>query len=300
MRIDEATSSAVKFAQAALDGAGLDDTATLVPAAATGFGAGAGTSSGFTLAELRHDGTDGAFLLAARYAPATLTPAQSQVDGYRVGAPSEPAVQFDEDFVYDSAQATRGDYLSAIEWRAKLAGAQTLRPDLADATRAYAHYWSNSGETLRVDYARAYRSDSGVRSNVDTEVARTAAAVDAMAAGQGTGTFSVTGPARPAGAYPSTENWQKAIGGYQQWSSADVTVNGNQVSMRVTVHMMDRYNFNRGQADIASGAPDNANGRFTELGWARPFDTRGDITRTVTWTLGSPPTAAEVASQLSR
>lgn len=306
MRISDIGSSIASTANALTEAArnlGTDllnsALATATGPAATNLGA-TTTPPGQTLGALRDDGTSAGVLLAARPAASVLTPAQSQVDGYQVGAPREPSVQFDEDFVYDSARATPGDYLSAAEWRAKLAGAEMLRPDLADATAAYAHYWGNTGDTLQVAYGRAFQTDSGVRSNVNTEVSRTAAAVDAMAADQGSGTFSVSGQAHTAGTYPTTENWQKAIGGYQQWSSANVTVNGDQVSMRVTVHMMDRYNFNRGQADIASGAPDNANGRFTELGWAQPFDTRGQITKTVTWTLGQPPSAADVATQLGR
>lgn len=306
MRIGDSGSSIVSSFSALTDAAlGLVNNAEDLAVAAgaggpTGAGASVTTAQGQTLGALRADGTAGAFLQASRNVPAALTPAQAQVDGYQTGPAREPSVQFDEDFVYDSASATPRDYLAAAEWQAKLSGAQLLRPDLGDATRAYAHYWGNTGDTLQVNYARAFQTDSGVRSNVNAEVARTAAAVDTMAAGQGSGTFSVTGGAHTAGTYPATENWQKAIGGYQQWSSADVTVQGNQVSMRVTVHMMDRYNFNRGQADIASGAPDNANGRFTELGWARPFDTRGEITRTVTWTVGNPPSADQVAAQLTR
>lgn len=30
--------------------------------------------------------------------------------------------------------------------------------------------------------------------------------------------------------------------------------------------------------------------RFTEVGWAKPFDTHGSMTRTITWELGNPPT----------
>jgi len=138
-----------------------------------------------------------------------------------------------------------------------------------------------------------------VRNNVDGEIARTAAAVDRMAAGGAT-SFSVTGPAHASSQYPTTENWQKTLGAYQQWSSADVSVKGNQVTMTIKVHAEDHYNFNRGQSDIASGAPDNATGRFTELGWAKPFDTHGEITRTITWTLGQPPSAATVAQQAGR
>ena len=65
--------------------------------------------------------------------------------------------------------------------------------------------------------------------------------------------------------------------------------NGDAVTMTVTVHAEDRYNFNSGSADIATGLPDNANGRFEEIGWAKPFDTSGELTRTVTWKLGEAP-----------
>jgi hypothetical protein len=40
--------------------------------------------------------------------------------------------------------------------------------------------------------------------------------------------------------------------------------------------------------DIATGAPDNENGRFSTLGWAKEFRTYGELERTVTWTIGDP------------
>ena len=252
---------------------------------------------GQTLGQLARDGTAAAFL--RQPSPPTQQPALPPVDGYKTGQPQPPTFHWDEDFAYNSASASAGDYLSAAEWKAKLAGAEVLRPDLSDATAAYAHYWDNNGAPLQVNYTKAYRDDSAVRNNVDGEIARTAAAVDRMAAGGAT-SFSVTGPAHASSQYPTTENWQKTLGAYQQWSSADVSVKGNQVTMTIKVHAEDHYNFNRGQSDIASGAPDNANGRFTELGWAKPFDTHGEITRTITWTLGQPPSAATVAQQAGR
>jgi hypothetical protein len=101
--------------------------------------------------------------------------------------------------------------------------------------------------------------------------------------------FSFTRDAASAGPYP--ENWQKTLGAHQVWSSGHVTIDGDRATMTVTVHAEDRYNFNRGDADIASGAPDNENGRFAELGWAKSFDVSGGVTRTVSWDLGSaaPP-----------
>lgn len=47
------------------------------------------------------------------------------------------------------------------------------------------------------------------------------------------------------------------------------------------------YNFNRGQADIASGVSDNVNGIFAELGWAKSFITYGETTLTISWTEGN-------------
>lgn len=58
--------------------------------------------------------------------------------------------------------------------------------------------------------------------------------------------------------------------------------------MVVTFYMEDMYNFNPGQADIASGTPDAVNGRFAELGWAKEFKTYGSLTQTITWQVFTP------------
>lgn len=204
---------------------------------------------------------------------------------FAIGPPTKPDIEWDEDFEYGSEQPSVRDYVSRAEWEAKLAAARLIRPDLDDATQMYAHYWGNSGEPLKFDYEEAYREDPAVRANVEDQISRAQRGAEGLLRAGNT-SFSMTGDASPTQAYPVTENWQKSIGAYQQWSSADVQVDGNTVTMTITVHAEDRYNFNRGQADIATGAGDNENGRFTELGWARPFDSYGEITRTVTWELG--------------
>ncbi|HEY8532958.1 MAG TPA: hypothetical protein VIL44_03660 [Micromonospora sp.] len=63
-------------------------------------------------------------------------------------------------------------------------------------------------------------------------------------------------------------------------------MNGDKVTMKIKIHAEDMYNFNKGAADIATGAPDDENGRFSTLGWAKGFRTHGVVERTVTWTLG--------------
>ncbi|WP_265521582.1 WXG100 family type VII secretion target [Oerskovia flava] len=204
---------------------------------------------------------------------------------YVVGDPTRPDLEWDEDFEYASDDnPTWDDRMSWAEWNAK-GEATRVHPGLQDAGAIYRHYLDNSGEDYAFDYASAYESDASVTANVDAEVANAQLGAEELIA-QGHTNFSMTGDASAAPHYPETENWQKTIGGYQQWSSADVTVDGDQASMVVTVHAEDRYNFNAGQADIASGAPDDVNGRFTELGWAQPFNSSGSVQFTVTWTIG--------------
>ncbi|MFG2563640.1 hypothetical protein [Streptomyces sp. NPDC048496] len=89
-----------------------------------------------------------------------------------------------------------------------------------------------------------------------------------------------------AGLYTKTENWDKTLGDHKIWGSAEVTSQGDKFTMTITVHAMDRYDFNKDMTDKASGASDNENGRFTTLGWAKPFMVSGSLTRVVTWNRG--------------
>lgn len=202
-----------------------------------------------------------------------------------VGPPTRPDIEWDDDFEYDSASPGLTDHLARAKWLAMLRGGQLLKPELDDATQMYRHYWSNTGDDIRFDYEEAYLEDDGVRAAIDAEIERARRGAEQLVLG-GNREFSMTGDARATDHYPTSENWQKTIGGHQTWSSADVRVDGDRVTMEITVHGEDYYNFNRGQSDIASGASDDENGRFTEVGWARPFHSSGEVTRTVTWTLG--------------
>ncbi len=49
--------------------------------------------------------------------------------------------------------------------------------------------------------------------------------------------------------------------------------------------MEDMYNCNKGMSDIASGTPDEMNGRFSEIGWAKEYLTYGSFTTEVTWSI---------------
>lgn len=221
------------------------------------------------------------------------------IDGFTMGPPTEPPLTFTDSFPYDpDARATPADHAAWLKWGAQAAGAHLIRPDLDDALRVYDHYRDNTGTPMTVDYEEAYREDAAIAAAVDAELARARTAAQDLAAQTGQSSFSMSGAASLASAlsgYPSTENWQKALGDHQLWSSADVTIAGGTATMVITVHAHDRYDFNAGMSDIATGTPDDENGRFAVLGWAKPFDTRGELTRTITWPVGDsiPITAGE-------
>ena len=59
--------------------------------------------------------------------------------------------------------------------------------------------------------------------------------------------------------------------------------------MVVTVHAEDRYNFNNGAADIATGIPDSANGELEAAGLAYGYMNYSTLQRTVRWTNTSAP-----------
>jgi hypothetical protein len=215
----------------------------------------------------------------------------SKHNGFGLGAPQKPEITWDEDFKYGSASANWRDYLAWGKWQAELAGARMLT-NMDDATQMYAHYLDNTGDPIRFDYEEAYLEDENIRSTVDTEIARAQQAAQQFIE-SGQQDFQITGEARATtqSEYPETENWQKAIGGHQVWTSADVKVEGDIATMTVTVHAEDHYNFNRDQEDIATGTSDNENGRFTEIGWAKPFDSHGEVVRTITWNVNDPPSS---------
>ncbi len=219
------------------------------------------------------------------------------LDGrYRIGDPKRPGLEHDDTFIYNSKDGNFRDWLNKQKWQAKLLGGEHIKTDLDDATALYRHYWDNNGEKIEFDYDEAYKEDPTVRSGVDTEISKMAAAADYFAR-NGNKSFALTG--KPTTGGTSTENWEKTIGGYQQWSHANARVEGNRVVMDVTVEAEDYYNFDKGKNDIATGAPDEDNGRFTEIGWAKPFESHGSITRTVSWEIGHPTTGAVTAESSS-
>lgn len=157
---------------------------------------------------------------------------------FRKGAPVAPTIVWDK-VPHGTESATLGDYAAAAKWKAQLLGGRILRADLDDGTAAYRHYWSNNGSAFTFDYGEAYRESDAIKAGVDREVALASQAADSSIAGGSSSSFQFYGSAQPQGNPMDSENWQKAIGGHQTWSSSSVAVAGGVATMEVTVHAED-------------------------------------------------------------
>lgn len=218
---------------------------------------------------------------------------------YQLGEAPPPELEFDNDFPYDpDAHPTPSDYAELAKWKATLTGAEILRPDLDDATGTYAHYLDGTGTPFQVDYEEAYQEDPNIQTAVDAEILAAQQAAEELYLSSGRTSFAMSGDPSSVtelGDYPSTENWQKALGDHQIYSTSNIVVDGNKATMTITVKAEDMYNFNAGASDIVTGTPDEENGRFSTLGWAQAFPTSGELQRTVTWTIGGDPTVSTLA-----
>lgn len=88
---------------------------------------------------------------------------------------------------------------------------------------------------------------------------------------------------------------QKVIGAHHIWGNADISVDQNgKYTMKITINEIDKYNFNKGMSDIVTGSPDNENGCFAVLGWAKSFMTYGKLVRVVTWNAGEIGSATNI------
>lgn len=200
---------------------------------------------------------------------------------FHEGDPKRPRWEaykdYDNYYPYDpNEKPTVKDYVAWQAW--SLAPLYQLFKDVPDGMKAYEHYRSGSGEDLEVDYARAYKEDENIRVQVDSVVSDTNQAVMQMIKAGKQPPFSITSELTPMTVNPSTENWQKTIGRHMVWVSSDVIQGPDgSVVIKTTVHELDRYNFNKGDSDIATGFKDADNGRFETLGWAKSFNTYGEV-----------------------
>ncbi|HFE48193.1 MAG TPA: hypothetical protein ENJ21_02645 [Chromatiaceae bacterium] len=234
---------------------------------------------------------------------------------YRLGSPERPNIRHDNGFLDKFAKRapTVSDNLQYAWWVGKLETAEGVQKvpflphnDISDGLAAYRHFLEGSGKDRWFSYERYVDNDpSGAITLKNAVTDATHGAIQLFVNRLGRKVpnhFEMTGSALAANGgstlfpYPQTENWQKAIGAHNFWISADIDVEGSskrpEFVMRMTLHVEDRYNFNPGAHDIATGIPDAANGIFEITGLAKQYLNYSTLERTVSWT-GLNPSAYE-------
>lgn len=224
---------------------------------------------------------------------------------FHIGKPKQPEwkvnKQYDNDFAYDSkAKAKLEDYYNWLKWKVINEGAQhgerITKVNIPDGIATYEHYRSNNGTDFTINYERAYNEDSNIKAGVDSYLKDTQVLIEGMIKEGAGNSFQITSELLNITGkyYPETENWQKAIGGHKIWISADVEVTEKgHIIMDAKVHEIDRYNFDKGKKDIKSGKSDEENGRFEQLGWAKSFNTIGEVNIKVQWDKGNISNSSE-------
>jgi hypothetical protein len=223
---------------------------------------------------------------------------------YKLGPAVRPHIIHDLVFSkFPKRSPTLADYWSLLKWRSMLEGAETIRPDLTDGLAAYRHYLDGEGEPRQFSYERYVNNDNSGRITLRNAILEAQdAAMKLWSSNKNPSKFNFTGPPIPCGndptlinvpknfPYPATENWQKAIGAHKIWLSGSVTVKTPpdtklppEFSMDLVIHAEDQYNFNPGDADIATGIPDNENGLFVVVGFADGYYQSSTLRRSFNW-----------------
>ena len=181
--------------------------------------------------------------------------------------------------------------------------AGVLRTDLVDAVAAYQYYLDGQGKPREFSDDRYVMNDNCGRVTLRNAILEAQYFAIELYKSHRRTQFNFTGPAIPCGSfssqfaqlsmmypYPATENWQKAIGAHYIWLSASVRVAidprtsaAPEFSMDFVIHAEDQYNFNPGAKDIATGLPDDANGRFVVVGLAHGYRNNATLKRSFNW-----------------
>ncbi len=194
------------------------------------------------------------------------------------------------------------DYIAYMKWDAKVSAAEILRLDLVDATRAYRNFLSGRGMQLGFDYEKFVKDDKAGKTVVESAIEDTIAAALEISDKTGKTGFLIQSNEIKVGdhfnpnsryPYPGTENWQKAIGGHSIWLEADIKValsgGSRHFDILLILRAEDRYNFNPGNADIATGIADEENGRLEVTGLGKEFDSFSTLKRKIVFEAGMEP-----------
>jgi len=188
-------------------------------------------------------------------------------------------------------EPTAAEKRSELWWNTKAFGATLIRWDLGNALPAYKHFQGATGEDFTFDLDDYFDDDPSATTLYNSAVGIAKNSAEKLASIDGSINMTSKGYAVQYGdrrfPYPQTEDWQKAIGAFNFYMTAKVTavyVFGKiNYTMELTIHAVDRYNFNPGMSDIATGTPDGANGVFEVTGLGKEFMQYGSYTTSITW-----------------
>jgi hypothetical protein len=225
-----------------------------------------------------------------------LTPPGPSSGPFMIGPPQRPNIQHDNGFLetFSPRQPTLSDYFNLLEWKTRLQAAEIFHPELSDATASYRHFLEGEGVDRYFSYDSYIENDTSGATTLTNAIHVAQVNTEDLCAT--TSTCSISSVAFFGGGddarfpYPATENWQKTIGAHAFWLSADVDVeivsSTKVYTMDLTLHAEDRYNFNPGMHDIATGIPDSENGRFEITGLGHQYMHYSTLLRTVSWEEG--------------
>ena len=217
-------------------------------------------------------------------------------NGKQVHFAKKPAFTYDSGFSqFPKEDSTWKDRLNYALWHKK-GEAAVATYFLFEGGLAYLHYLGGSGKEHTFDLDDYLSDDkSGVQLKANIIQIAKANAQKVLPDGGSEAYYSQGFQAAFGGdfPYPESENWQKAIGAFNVYYKSEVSATKNKngsvtYKMLLTIYGEDKYNFNPGQSDIATGTSDNVNGRFEVVGLAKEFMQHGTYTEKIEWTTKVP------------
>lgn len=215
-------------------------------------------------------------------------------NGKQVHFSKAPNFNYDSGFSkFPKQKPTAADRANFTIWTAKATVARSILPN---GVAAYMHYLGNTGKDFTFNFSKYLNEDKSGKtllSNI-TSIAKNNS--EKVLTKPGNISYYSQGFSAGNSAefpYPESEDWQKAIGAFNFYYKADLSAKsvkgGLKYTLNLTIYAEDKYNFNPGQKDIETGTPDDVNGRFEVVGWAKEFMQRGAAkTKTIEWTVKQP------------
>ncbi len=208
-----------------------------------------------------------------------------------VDQPQLPSFKYDNGFLdkFSPRRPSLQDINAYRFWKLRAFAAKVFYRELDDAVEAYKHFLGATGTHRKFDLHEYIQEDPKGQALYHDAIKEAKYSIKRKIKKSGSYLLSSRGlfASESNNLYPATENWQKAIGAFNYSIHALVIAQkeGDLMTYNVamTIHAEDKYNFNPGQNDLATGIPDSENGRFELTGQAQQFMQSGSYTFKIQW-----------------